>query len=403
MVEVRTGLLSIRAQRVKPSPTLAIDSMAKELKKEGKDVINFSVGEPDFDTPENIKEAAIKAIKEGFTRYTPSSGIPELKDAIIEKFEKDNGLSYTRDEVIVSCGAKHSLYNIAQALYEDGDEVIIPVPFWVSYPDQVILNDAIPVFVKTEEKDSFMLIPEVLESAITPRTKALILNSPSNPTGLTYTQKALEAIADVCLRHDLFIISDEIYEKIVYDGTIHKSIASISKEVKDRTIIVNGLSKAYAMTGWRIGYAAGPKNIIKAMSSIQSQSTSNPNSVAQKAAVEALKGPQDSVKKMVEEFQKRRDYIVNELNSISGCSCLMPTGAFYVFVRIDSFFGKSGAGYVIRNSEDLCMYLLKEAGVGLVPGSAFGDDRYVRLSYATSMENIQRGIERLREALTRLK
>jgi aspartate aminotransferase len=396
-------VLSKRAQQVKPSPTLAVDSMVKEFKKEGKDIINFSVGEPDFDTPENIKEAAIRAIKEGFTKYTPSGGIPELKDAIIEKFDKDNGLSYTRDEIIVSCGAKHSLYNIAQVLYEKGDEVIIPVPFWVSYPDQVILNDAIPVFVKTEEKDSFMLHPDALESVITPRTKALILNSPSNPTGLTYTQKALEAIADICLRHRIFIISDEIYEKIIYDGTVHRSIASLSKEVKERTIVVNGLSKAYAMTGWRIGYAAGPKNIIKAMNSIQSQSTSAPNSIAQKAAVEALRGPQDSVKRMVEEFQRRRDYIVKELNSFPGCYCLMPTGAFYVFLRIDSFFGKTGEGYVIKNSEDLCMYLLKEALVALVPGSAFGDDRYVRLSYATSMENIKRGIDRLRDALTRLR
>ncbi len=396
-------MLSERAKQVRPSSTLAIDSIAKELKSQGKDIVNLGVGEPDFDTPENIKEAAIKAIRDGFTKYTPPGGIPELKDAIIEKLNRDNGLEYSQDEVIVSCGAKHCLYNIAQALYEEGDEVIIPVPYWVSYPDQVILNGARPVFVRTDEKDSFMLRPEALEASITKKTKALILNSPSNPTGLTYTGEVLKAIAEVCLRHNIFVISDEIYEKIIYDGTPHISIASFSKEMKERTIVVNGLSKAYAMTGWRIGYAAGPKDLIKAMTSIQSQSTSNPTSIAQKAAVEALTGPQDSVKRMVEEFHRRRDFIVRELNSIPGCSCLKPSGAFYVFARIDAFFGKSVGDYVIRSSSDLSIYLLKEAFVATVPGSAFGDDRYIRLSYATSMEKIQKGMERLREALLRLK
>lgn len=396
-------MLSERARRVQPSPTLAIDSMAKAMRSEGKDVINFGVGEPDFDTPENIKEAAIRAIRNGFTKYTPASGISELKDAIIDKLRRENSLSYTPEEIIISCGAKHSLYNIAQALLQKGDEVIIPVPYWVSYPEQVVLNDATPVFVGTEEEDSFILRPEALRESITPRTKALILNSPSNPTGTTYRKKDLEAIAEICLRHNIIIISDEIYEKLVYDDTHHISIASLGHEMKNRTIVVNGLSKCYAMTGWRIGYAAGPKEIIKAMAAIQSQSTSNPTSIAQKAAVEALRGPQDSVRLMVEEFDRRRRYMVSELNSIEGVSCTKPTGAFYVFPRIDSFFGRTVSNSIIKNSSDLCMYLLKEALVATVPGSAFGDDRYIRLSYATSMENIKKGMERIREALKRLK
>lgn len=396
-------MLSERARRVQPSPTLAIDSMAKAMRSEGKDVINFGVGEPDFDTPENIKEAAIRAIRNGFTKYTPASGISELKDAIIDKLRRENSLSYTPEEIIISCGAKHSLYNIAQALLQKGDEVIIPVPYWVSYPEQVVLNDATPVFVGTEEEDSFILRPEALRESITPRTKALILNSPSNPAGTTYRKKDLEAIAEICLKHNIIIISDEIYEKLVYDDTHHISIASLGPEIKNRTIVVNGLSKCYAMTGWRIGYAAGPKEIIKAMAAIQSQSTSNPTSIAQKAAVEALRGPQDSVRLMVEEFDRRRRYMVSELNSIEGVSCTKPTGAFYVFPRIDSFFGRSVSNSIIKNSSDLCMYLLKEALVATVPGSAFGDDRYIRLSYATSMENIKKGMERIREALKRLK
>ncbi len=395
--------LSERARRIQPSPTLAIDSMAKAMRAEGKDVINFGVGEPDFDTPDNIKEAAFRAIKEGFTRYTPSSGIPELKEAIIEKLEKDNNLLYSKDEIIVSCGAKHSLYNIAQALFDKDDEVIIPVPYWVSYPEQVALNDAKPVFVKTHEENSFILKPEALRECITKKTKALILNSPSNPTGTVYTKKALEAIAEICLRHNVFIISDEIYEKLTYDGNKHISIASLNEEIKKRVIVVNGISKAYAMTGWRIGYAAGPRELVRAMAAIQSQSTSNPTSIAQKAAVEALKGPQDSVQRMVEEFDRRRRFIVNELRSIPGISCIIPAGAFYVFPRIDGLFGKRYAGYMIENSSALSMYLLKEVFVATVPGSAFGDDRYIRLSYATSMDNIKRGLQRIREAIERLR
>lgn len=395
-------MLSERAKKIKPSPTLAIDSKAKALRAAGIEIINFAVGEPDFDTPQNIKEAAIKALRDGFTKYTPVGGIDSLKNAIIDKFIKDNNLHYSREEIIVSCGAKHSLYNIAQALFGPGDEVIIPTPYWVSYPDQVILNDAVPVFAKTEEKDGFLLKPEGLESLITKKTKALILNSPSNPTGCTYDKKSLENIAEVCLRHDIYIISDEIYEKLVYDGVYHVSIASIDREIKDRTIVVNGLSKSHAMTGWRIGFAAGPKEIIKAMTNIQSQSTSNPNSIAQMAAIEALRGPQESVKRMVEEFDRRRRFLIAGLNSIDGVRCLVPQGAFYAFPNVSSFFGRSYEGKVISNSSDLALYLLEKASVALVSGDAFGEPNNIRLSYATSMDNIEEGLERIRDALMRL-
>src|SRR4030042_1139301 len=333
-------MLSNRACKIKPSPTLAIDAKAKAMKAEGIDIVNFGVGEPDFDTPENIKEAAIKAIKDGFTKYTPVGGIDPLKDAIIEKFRKDNNLNYTRDEIIVSCGAKHSLYNIAQALFGPGDEILIPSPYWVSYPDQVVLNDAIPVFVKTYETDSFMVKTE--------------------------------------------------------------AIASLGSNIKNKTIVVNGLSKAYAMTGWRIGYAAGPKEIIKAMTNIQSQSTSNPTSIAQKASVEALTGPQDFINTMLTEFDMRRRFLISELNSIPGMSCLTPTGAFYAFPNTSRIYGKSIDNRKISSSSDLALYLLEKAKVALVHGEAFGDDNYIRLSYATSIDEIKKGVERIREAVSRL-
>jgi aspartate aminotransferase len=394
--------LSKRVSGIKPSPTLAIDAKAKALKAQGVDIIGFGAGEPDFDTPENIKEAAIKAIKDGFTKYTTVAGTDELKDAIIEKFKKDNGLTYDRSEIIVSCGAKHSLYNIAQAIFNPADEIIIPAPYWVSYPVQAILNDATPVIVMAEE-DVFRITPEILEKNITRRTKALILNSPSNPTGMTYDRKSLERIADVAIKYKIYIISDEIYEKIVYDGSEHVSIASLGKEIKSLTLVVNGLSKSYSMTGWRIGYTAGPKNIISAMTNIQSQSTSNPTSIAQKAAVEALKGPQDSVKKMVEEFDRRRRYIVERLNRINGVSCMMPRGAFYAFPKVSSLYGRSFEGKVIRDSYDITGYLLEEAKVAVVPGESFGADEYIRLSYATSMENIKKGLDSIEEALNKLR
>ncbi len=395
-------MLAERVGKIKPSATLAMDSKAKAMKAEGIDIVNFGVGEPDFDTPDHIKEAAIKAIRDGFTKYTPVGGIDPLKDAIIGKLSNDNGLDYTKEEVIVSCGAKHSLYNIAQALFGSGDEILIPAPFWVSYPDQALLNDAIPIFVKTDEADKFMLRPEVLESKITKKTKALILNSPSNPTGSVYEKKVLEAIAEMAVKHNIYVISDEIYEKLVYDGFEHISIASLGKEIKKRTIVVNGLSKSHAMTGWRIGYAAGPKEIIKAMTNIQSQSTSNPASISQKAAVAALTGPQDFVGLMRTEFDKRRKVLVNGLNSIEGIRCLNPTGAFYAFPNVSSLYGKTAGSRRVASSLDFALYLLEEARVALVHGEAFGDDNYIRISYATSMENIEKAVGRIREAVARL-
>jgi aspartate aminotransferase len=395
-------MFSDRAGRIKPSPTLAIDAKAKAMKTEGVDIVNFGAGEPDFDTPDNIKEAAIKALKDGFTKYTPVGGIIPLKDAITEKFRKDNNLNYIRDEIIVSCGAKHSLYNIAQALFGPGDEVLIPSPYWVSYPDQVLLNDATPVFVKTYETDSFRVKPEAIKSHITKKTKALILNSPSNPTGLAYNKENLERIAEVSLRNNLYVISDEIYEKLLYDGVAHFSIASLDNEIKKKTIVVNGLSKSYAMTGWRIGFAAGPKEIIKAMTNIQSQSTSNPTSIAQKAAIEALTGPQDFINIMLAEFDMRRRFLISELNSIPGMSCLTPTGAFYAFPNVSEVYGKSFKNRKISSSSDLALYFLEKANVALVPGGVFGDDNYIRLSYATSIDEIKKGVGRIREALNRL-
>lgn len=395
-------MLSHRAGKIKPSPTLAMDAKAKAMKASGADIVNFGVGEPDFDTPENIKEAAIRAMREGFTKYTPVGGIDPLKDAIIAKLENDNKLRYTRDEIIVSCGAKHSLYNIAQALFNAGDEILIPAPYWVSYPDQVLLNDAAPVFVKTAEADLFKAQPEVIESHITKKTKALILNTPSNPTGLAYDRKSLENISELVLKYDMYVISDEIYEKLTYDGFEHVSIASIDTSIKERTIVVNGLSKSYAMTGWRIGYAAGPRQIIQAMTTIQSQSTSNPTSIAQKAAVEALTGPQDFLQGMIEEFNKRRLFLVHELNTTPGVHCLKPSGAFYAFPNVHSFYGKSVNQKGVSSSSDLALYLLEEANVALVHGGAFGDDNHLRLSYATSMEEIKKGMDRIRTALNRL-
>jgi len=391
-----------RAQAIKPSPTLATAAQAKAMKAQGIDVVDFGVGEPDFDTPENVKQAGIKAIQSGFTKYTPAGGTDELKEAVIEKFKKDNGLQYEKAQVLISCGAKHSLYNIAEALFDPGDEVIIPAPYWVSYPDQVLLNDATPVIVTTTEEEGFKLSAKKLENAVTKKTKALVLNSPSNPTGLAYDKKTLEEIAAIVVKHNIYVISDEIYEKLIYDGFKHISIASLGTEIKNLTMVVNGVSKSHAMTGWRIGYAAGPKDVINAMANIQSQSTSNPASISQKAAVEALRGSQEFTQVMNVEFDKRRKYMVGRLNRMKGVSCLMPVGAFYAFPRISSLFGKSANNKAINNSSDLAAYLLEEAKVALVSGDAFGADEYIRLSYATSMENIQKGLERIDAAIARL-
>ncbi|MCX8027270.1 MAG: pyridoxal phosphate-dependent aminotransferase [Thermodesulfovibrionales bacterium] len=395
-------MLSQRAGRVKPSATLAVDSKAKSMKAKGIDVINFGVGEPDFDTPEYVKEAAIKAIKDGFTKYTPVGGTDELKSAIIEKFSRDNNLNYKLENIIVSCGAKHSLYNISQALLSPGDEVIIPSPYWVSYPDQTLLNDGVPVFVDTFEEDDFMVNPDAIQSAITKKTKALILNYPSNPTGFTYSKEVLEKIGELALRHDFYIISDEVYEYFIYDDTRHISIASLNEEIKSKTIVVNALSKSHAMTGWRIGYAAGPTDIIKAMTSIQSQSTSNPTSIAQKAAVAALKGSHDFTNTMVKEFDKRRKILVEGINAIDGISCKMPKGAFYTFPNVSGIYGKRYGDKQIKSSFDLAMYLLDEANVAMVHGEAFGNDNHVRLSYAISSQDIMKALERIKSAIGNL-
>jgi len=392
-----------RAQAIKPSPTLATAAKAKAMKMQGIDVVDFGVGEPDFDTPENVKQAGIRAIQSGFTKYTPAGGTDELKEAVIEKFKTDNNLAYERSQILISCGAKHSLYNIAEALFDPGDEIIIPSPYWVSYPDQVLLNDATPVIVETTEAEGFKLSARKLEKTITKKTKALVLNSPSNPTGLAYDKKTLEEIAAIAVKHKIYVISDEIYEKLLYDGFTHLSIASFGREIKDLTIVVNGVSKSHAMTGWRIGYAAGPKDVITAMSNIQSQSTSNPCSISQKAALEALRGPQDFIRTMNVEFDKRRKYMVEQLNKIPGVSCLMPVGAFYAFPNVARLYGKSIQGKTIKNSSDLATYLLEEAKVALVSGDAFGADPYIRLSYATSMENIQKGLNRIEKAVSELR
>ena len=394
--------LAARVAQIKPSETLAITAKANALRAQGRDVIGFGAGEPDFDTPENIKIAAIKAIEAGFTKYTPVSGTDELKDAIIAKLKRDNALEYKRSQVAVSCGAKHTLYNLAQALFEAGDEVIIPAPYWVSYPDIVVLAGGQPVIVNTLEKDGFKMKPEQLKAAITGRTRAVVINSPSNPTGAAYSAHELKALAAVLFDKDIFVLSDDIYEKIIYANFPFANIATVEPKMKDRTIIVNGVSKAYAMTGWRIGYAAGPEQVIAAISKIQSQNTSNPTSISQKASVEALNGNQDVVGKMVSEFRKRRDVIVQKLNDIPPIKCLSPEGAFYVFPNVSEIYGRSFKGEKITNSAELIDYLLDEANVAIVPGAAFGSDDHIRLSYATSLKNIEEGMKRIKNAINKL-
>ncbi len=394
--------LSERVRQLSPSPTLAITAKAVAMRAEGLDVISFGAGEPDFDTPRHIKEVAIQAIDGGFTKYTPVGGIDELKDAIIEKFKRDNGLHYERPQILVSCGGKHSIYNLAQALFDKGDEVIIPAPYWVSYPPIAELAGATPVILKTSEEKGFRISPEQLREAISPRTKALILNSPCNPTGSVYNREELEALAQVILEKGIYVISDEIYEKIVFDDFPYTSIASLDKAVAERTIIVHGVSKTYAMTGWRIGYTAGPAGLIQAMTSIQSQSTSNPTSIAQKAATEALSGPQEPVGEMVQAFQKRRDLIVRRLNAIEGVSCFNPQGAFYAFPNFSPWLGRTHESQKLTNSVEVADYLLTNAHVALVPGLSFGAEGYQRLSFATSTENIEKGLDRIEEASSRL-
>jgi aspartate aminotransferase len=395
--------LAARISLIKPSPTLTIQAKANALKAAGRDIIGFGAGEPDFDTPRNIKDAAIRAIEAGFTKYTPVGGTDELKDAVIAKLQRDNQLAYKRSEVVISCGAKHSLFNVAQVLFEEGDEVLIPSPYWVSYTDIVYLTGAKPVVIKTNIEDGFKLQPSQLEAAITPRTRAIIISYPSNPAGVSYSREELEALAEVIIRRGIMVISDDIYEKIIYDdASPFYTMASLGEELKRISIVVNGVSKTYAMTGWRIGYAAGDEEIIAAMTKYQSQNTSNPTSIAQKAAVEALNGSQESLPMMVREFQKRRDVIVAKLNAIPGVTCLKPVGAFYVFPNVSSVYDRSLEGRIITNSAEMAAYLLDESNVALVPGGDFGHDDHIRISYATSMEQIEKGVDRIREALRKL-
>lgn len=394
--------LAKRMAQIKPSPTLAVDAKAKAMKAQGIDVVGFGAGEPDFDTPDHIKDAAIKALKDGFTKYTPAGGTEELKIAVCEKLKKDNNLDYQPGEILISCGAKHSLYNIFQAILDDGDEVIIPAPYWVSYPDMVYLAGATPVIVSAPEKNGFKITPEQLAAAITPKTKVLVLNSPSNPTGASYTKDELKKIARVLVDTNVMVISDEIYEKIVYDKFEFFSIATVEPELKNQIIIVNGVSKTYSMTGWRIGYAAGPSNIIKGMTNIQSQSTSNPTSMAQKGALAALKGPQDFITTMVTAFDKRRTYMVERLNKIPGVSCFKPTGAFYTFPNVSGLFGKKSGKHTITDSNSFATYLLESVNVAVVAGGGFGADNNIRLSYATSFENIEKGLDRIQKAVEAL-
>jgi aspartate aminotransferase len=369
---------------------------------QGIDVIDFSSGEPDFDTPEPVKAAAEAAIRAGFTKYTPSSGIDELRQAIIDKLHAEQGLRYEKSEILVSCGAKHSLYNLAEALLEAGDEIIIPTPYWVSYADQALLNDATPVLVPTREQDGFAIDAGELKRVVSPRTKAIIVNSPGNPTGATYDRKTLEAIASLAIRHDLLIISDEIYDKILYDGGTHLSVAALGPEIKARTVVINGVSKAYAMTGWRIGYAAGPKALITAMANIQSQSTSNPCSISQKAAVAALRLGEPFTQTMVSEFDRRRRRMVARLNAMRGVRCSMPSGAFYAFPNVGQVLRGRWNGRPVNTPAELATYLLQDAKVAVVPGEPFGSEEHIRLSYATGMEAIERGLDRIEEALAHL-
>ena len=378
--------ISHRAASLSPSLTLAIDSKAKQMKADGQDVVGFGAGEPDFDTPQHIKDAAIKALNEGFTKYTPASGIPELRQAIADKFKRENGLSFKASQVIVSCGGKHSCYNVILATCEETDEVIIPAPYWLSYPEMVKLAGAKPVIVETTDKTEFKITPDQLRKTITPRTRLFILNSPSNPTGTVYTPEEIKALGDICVEKGVLIMSDEIYEHLLYDGAVHKSVASFSPAHQEHTIVVHGFAKAWSMTGWRLGWCAAPEPIAKAIDAVQSHSTSNPTSFAQKGAVAALTGPQDHLKTWLVEFDKRRTFAWKKLNSIASVSCVNVKGAFYLFPNI----AKTGL-----KSSEFCARLLDAEKVAAVPGIAFGADDYIRLSYATSMANIEKGLERI--------
>lgn len=395
-------LLSKKAEQIMPSLTLEITAKAKKMKADGIDVIGFGAGEPDFNTPQNIQNVAIDAIKNGKTKYTAASGIIELKEAIVKKLKKDNNLTYNTSQIIVSTGAKQCLDNVFQAIINPGDEVMIPVPYWVSYPELVKLANGVPVFVPTSEANGFKYTSETLNKYVSNKTKALLINSPNNPTGTVYDENDLLMLAEFAKKHDLIIISDEIYEKLIYSDKKYISIASLSEDAYNRTVVINGVSKSYAMTGWRIGYAAGSEKIIKLMSNIQSHTTSNPNSIAQYASVEALEGEQETVHKMNEEFKKRRDYMVDRINSISNLSCSKPEGAFYVMVNITKILNKSFNNNEIKGSLNFAKFLLEEEKVAVIPGVAFGSDSYIRLSYATSMDNIKNGLNRIENFMSKL-
>jgi len=390
--------LSERVQRIKPSPTLAVTARAAELRAAGQDVIGLGAGEPDFDTPEHIKQAASDALARGETKYTPVDGTPALKQAIIDKLQRDNGLAYQADQILVSCGAKQSFFNLAQALLDSGDEVIVPAPYWVSYPDMVLIADGKPVVVSAGMDQRFKITPEQLEAAITPRTRLLVLNSPSNPTGVAYTRAEFQALGEVLKKHpDILIATDDIYEYILWNDEGFSNIAMAVPELKERTIVINGVSKGYSMTGWRIGYAAGPSELIKAMKKVQSQSTSNPASLSQAASVAALNGDHGEVKKMVAAFRERHDFVHRRLNELPGVECLPSDGTFYAF---PSFQGVIDRLDDVADDVALGEYLLEQAGVALVPGSAFGLDGHMRLSFATSMDNLEKALDRIEKALS---
>ncbi|MEG1255167.1 pyridoxal phosphate-dependent aminotransferase [Clostridium sp.] len=396
-------ILSKKATKIAPSLTLAITAKAKKMKAEGIDVIGFGAGEPDFDTPKNIQQAAIKSIEAGQTRYTAASGIIELKEAIVNKFKKDNNLTYKTSQIIISTGAKQCLANIFQSILNPGDEVLIGAPYWVSYPELVQLADGVPTFVHTEENNSFKLTVEALEKAVNKNTKAMILNSPNNPTGTAYTKEELEKIAGFAKKNDIIVISDEIYEKLLYGENGHISIASLSEDAYNRTVVINGVSKAYAMTGWRIGYAAASEKITSLMSNIQSHTTSNPCSISQYASVEALNGDQSEVENMKIEFKNRRDFMVDRINSINNLSCVKPEGAFYVMVNISKLLNKEVDGTMIKDSLTFSDLLLEKEKVAVIPGIAFGVDNFIRLSYATSIDNIKNGLNRIESFVNGIK
>jgi aspartate aminotransferase len=394
--------LAQRTLCIKPSVTLAIAAKAGKLRAEGVDIANFSAGEPDFDTPARIKDAAVDALRQGMTKYTDVRGIEPLREAVVEKYRGEFALNYRREDVLISCGAKHSLYNILQAVIDPGDEVIIPAPYWVSYSDMALLAGGVPRVIPTSEKSEFRISADQLAASLTAQTRVFILNSPCNPTGATYARSELVALGRVLEESDCLIITDDIYEKIIYDSLEFHNIAALCPKLRDRTIIVNGVSKSYAMTGWRIGYAVGPADIIGAAAKIQSQSTSNPTSIAQAAALEALRGKQDDVTLMVREFHKRRELIVESLNRIDGIRCLKPQGAFYVFPKVSGLFGKKNRDKILQAPCDVAEFLLEAARVAVVPGEDFGSQEHVRFSYATSAEDIEKGCERIQTAVAGL-